>query len=119
MRDLIEDLEGHLDEAAGTLTKATCRAFLAVLTSKATQYDSRAARKPGHSIYAMAHYLKGIQGIENAMGGELDMDTPESLEKMKNAIGKFFIVGSFPPAKNVIKQIDAYIKSGKLPKLRG
>ena len=107
-----------LDEAA-TASVGSVTVFLDVLSSKMTQYDVRASRKPGHNPNAIAHYLKALDKVREGMRDHLGDDTPEALSKMKKILHREFIVDSFSPAKNVIKQIDAFLKSGKLPRLRG
>lgn len=43
-------------------------------------------------------------------------DSPEAMAKLKASIGKRFNAG-FPPAEKLIKQIDAFVDGGKLPKI--
>ena len=99
--------------------KATVQVFLEVLRSKLTQYDVRASSKRGYNPYALAQYFAAKQRVEKAMAKDIASDSPDVLMKMKKVIEKEFIVDAFPPAKNVIKQIDAYLASGKIPRLRG
>lgn len=100
------------------LQKATVRAFLAVLTSKITQYDKRvSAKERMPNIYRLGHLLGASQRVEERVKGVLDQDTPEALKALVSAMGREF-TPDFSPVKAVKKQIEAYLSTGKMPTLR-
>ncbi len=109
----------QIREELATLSEAregTVRVFLTILTHKLTMYDKRlSTRQP--NTFRLGHFLDAASKVEKDMKRHLDSDDPKHLEKLKAAIGKRFIVRDMPPAKAVIKQIDAFIDKGKLPKL--
>jgi len=120
MRELIEGLEVLIEgKSSGAFDTATVSSFLDVLTSKMTQYDKRASGRPGWNPYAFGQYLAAKDKVYDDVKAHLELDTPEAMKALKKSIGKRFLVDSFPPAKNVMKQIDAYLGSGKMPRLRG
>jgi hypothetical protein len=100
--------------------KATVRVFALVMVSKLTQYDerlSRAESKRGSvNIYRLGHFLRAADETLALVPKRLrDSDSAQALHAYKSAIERKFIVSDMPPAKNVLKQIDAYLDTGKLP----
>lgn len=103
------------------MKQATVRAFLAVLDSKITQWDQKETarvRKRGGSpnIYALGLLLGAAGKVKDAFRSKLESSDPKDLESLKAAINRAFNPG-FPPAKNTIKQIQAYLDTGKMPSL--
>jgi hypothetical protein len=100
------------------LPDGTVKTFLMVLTSKLTQYDKRLSARDGN-IYRLSHLLKASQDIERRMAKLLDHSDQKSLETLKAAIAGEFTRPPIPPVANTLKQIDAFIATGKLPSLSG
>lgn len=94
---------------------ATLFVWDALLASKLTQYDRRMSAKDGN-IYRLGHLLGAAQKVRDAVSRDLDKDDPESIEKFRAAMLSHFSP-TFAPVRAVEKQIDEYLKSGKLPKL--
>lgn len=96
--------------------------FLLVLDSKLTQYDQRMSKKERHpNIYRLGHYLKASGNVKEAVlsiatGNELM--SPGVAHEMVASMSHEF-TPDFPPAKNVVKQLNAYLESGKQPSLIG
>jgi hypothetical protein len=110
---------GRLAEAIDSGTVST---FLMVLRSKLTQYDKRlgdneAKRGGMPNIYRIGHYLKAAQDVEDAVKGLENKDDAESLGALKKALAKSFGT-NMSPVKATIKQIDAFLDSGKKPSLK-
>jgi hypothetical protein len=92
--------------------------FLTVLTSKLTQYDKRLqVREP--NIYRLGHYLKASQEVEKWAKSLdlLDRSDAEALTALKGALRGHFTQPPMPPVANVMKQIDLFLATGKLPTL--
>lgn len=102
--------QGRKNPSSGTVA-----AFLAVLDSKLTQYDVREQKKH-HNIYRLGHLLKAADAVRVDLKKHLNDDSPAALAKLKQSIAKHFIL-PFSPASAVIKQIDAYLTSGRQPSL--
>lgn len=104
------------------LPSGTVETFLHVLTSKITQYDQnigrREAKKGRLNIYRLGHLLAAKQNVADAVKDVLYKEDAESLGLLKKAILKHFS-SNLPPAKAVLKQIDAFISDKVLPTLRG
>jgi hypothetical protein len=101
------------------LPNGTVKMFLMVLSSKITQYDKRVSvRDP--NIYRLGLLLEAHSKAEDAAKrlDILDKDDADSLGKLKALISRNFTY-DFPPAKNTVKQIDAFLATGKLPSLVG
>jgi hypothetical protein len=94
---------------------ATLFVWDTILASKLTQYDQRLSKKD-HNIYRLGHLLGAAQKVRNAVSRDLDKDDPESIEKFRAAMLSHFSP-TFPPVVALEKQIDAYLNTGKLPKL--
>ncbi len=99
--------------------------FLHVLSSKLTQYDQKLAasetRRGGReNIYRLGHYLEAAEKVERDVGLPDCHVTlsPAIASTLKESLNRRFNPG-FPPAKNVEKQIDAFLTSGKQPSLLG
>lgn len=104
-----------------SLSEVTLDLFQLVLVSKLTQYDQKeSVRWP--NIYRLGHLLEAAQNVEDAWRGAGYRDaTPESLAVFVDALAEEFIYerGEFAlaPVRNVARQIDAYLATGKRPKL--
>lgn len=96
------------------LTAGTVRAFLMVASSKLTQYDKRLEKRQP-SLYRLGHFLEALQKVENDVSRFMDEDSPEALEALKRALNRRF--DRLPPINNVLKQIDAFLDTGKTPSL--
>lgn len=104
--------------------RATVEVFLAVLTSKLTQYDMSESRKEMKrriptNIYRLGLLFEASEKVRNDMTKQklLNEDTPEALEKLKKSLNTHFTRG-FRPVKTVITRIDKYIQTGKIPSLK-
>lgn len=95
--------------------------FLTIMMSELTQLDrklhaSETKRGGRGNIYRLGHYMDAMDKVAEAVKGDKESDSPEAMGKLKAAIGKQF-ESDFPPAKKTIKQIDAFLTSGRLPKV--
>jgi hypothetical protein len=94
----------------------TVENFLAVLSSKLTQYDERVSRRERMpNIYRLGHYMKALGDVRDKVAGILERSDPEALTALKAVINRHF--HDLPPTNNVLKQIDAWLASGKRPSL--
>ena len=93
----------------------TVAAFLAVLVSKLTQYDMREQKKH-YNLYRLGHLLGAADEIRADLKNHLGDDSPAALAALKQSIAARFTL-PFPPASATIKQIDAYLATGKYPSL--
>lgn len=94
---------------------ATVRTFLAILGSRITQYDKKLETKQPN-IYRLGLLLEAKHKAEDLVRKHLDDSTPEALEALKGALNKKF-QPDFPPVKAVVKMVDEFLQSGKMPKL--
>ena len=102
-------------------TKGTVGVFLVLLSSKITQGEAAAQKRAlgGKGYFnpnALGILLGVAQKIEDKMKPFKDQDDPEALKKLRAEIERSFNPG-FPAAKATIKQIDEFLRSGKLPNL--
>lgn len=89
--------------------------FLALLTSKLTQYDARVSvRQP--NVYRLGHLLGAAEKVAACFPHPEAEATPDRIAPMVGAIERHFIL-PFPPADAVIRQIKAYLATGKRPSL--
>jgi hypothetical protein len=100
---------------------ATVESFLALLTSKLTQYDNRCISREIKTGGMWNHYRLSIfigaqEKVKEDCKDILNKEDKESLNKLKEAMGKRFEVG-FSPVNNVNKQIDKWINEGKYPNI--
>jgi hypothetical protein len=113
---LLESVKGQLTEA----TAATVSVFITILMGALTRYDQalmarEQKRGSRGNIYRLAHYAGAVNDIRGDMHDMLERDDPEALEKLKQVIDKRLML---PPADRVIKQIDAWLQHGTLPKYK-
>lgn len=96
--------------------------FILVLKSKLTQYDQRAK---GGSMYRLGHFLEAASKVEDKVlrhANSTDEMTLPIAKAMVDAMAESFSVNlrdefDLPPCRTVVKQINAFIQSGKLPSL--
>lgn len=112
----------HNPKAVRRGLPGTVEAFLAVLTSKVTQYDkatsAREAKRGGHvNIYRMGLLLQAVDRVRGDIRvQDLTSDSPEALESFRRAVRKH-MDADFPPAKATLKQVDQFLETGKAPSL--
>jgi nucleoid-associated protein YejK len=98
----------------------TVAAFLAVLTSKVTQYDkaqsARESKRGTPNIYRLGLLLQGVDRVRDDVSGILSDDSPQALEKFRKAVLRHMFA-DFPPAKSTLKQVDQYLATGQAPSL--
>lgn len=96
------------------MNAATVEAFDALLTHNLTAFDERLEAKQPNQ-YRLAHYLGAAQNAEKKAkaSGIWKSDTPEALQQYKEFLADSF--SGLPPVDNVIKQIDAFLATGKMP----
>jgi hypothetical protein len=89
-----------------------------VLTSALTQYDKRQSRSKYHNPHALGQYFQAQSGLKDELKANklLDLDTPEAFASLKGALGYYFSA-TFSPIKKVIKQIDKFLATGKVPNI--
>jgi hypothetical protein len=103
-----------LMDRTAALPSATVKMFLMVLSSKLTRYDQKLQiREP--NPYRLALLFEALQKVEKATKAIEDNNDPKSLGILKSYIRREF--NEVPPVTNTIKQIDAFLTSGKLPTL--
>jgi len=120
--DQLEEIADHWEENKdvvkekhASMSNATVASFLQVLVSKLTQYDMREEKKHPN-IYRLGLLLKAKENVEKAVASVMDRDDAEALGLLKKALQRFF-APDFSPARNVAKQIDAWLASQKLPSI--
>jgi len=91
------------------------------LASKITQYDRKEYEKEsrrggGGNIYRLGLLLEAKEKVEHEVAAHLKDDSPEAMDALKKAIGKNF-EANFPPAKNILGQIDKWLTKKKKPSL--
>lgn len=111
------DEDRNLEEAkAGTVG-----VFLAIVSHNLTRYDmqasAREAKRGPVNIYRLGHLMKALGEVQGDVKALKKKDDPESLDKLKASLNKRFVPG-FAPIKKTIKQIDAFLEKGKLPRLK-
>lgn len=97
------------------LNAATVRAFLFVLTGQLTRYDERLQAKQPNN-YRLGLWFEAAQRVQKKLARYLDSAEPVALNALKKALCESFHCDDMPPVKAVLKQIDLYLASGKLPK---
>ena len=100
---------------------ATVGVFLTVLFSKLTRYDQKLEVKQPN-IYRLSHYLGAVEKVRADVAGLEQLSSPDALQKLKASLGTRFTsdfggVPDLSPVRNVYKQIDAFLDTGKFPKL--
>lgn len=111
MSKLSKLTDGLLREAA--LSDGTVGTFVEVLVSKITQWDKRYQK---NNPYALGNYLGVVQKIRADLSSVLKKDDEVSLSKLKTTMSRKFDP-QFPPVKATIKQVDAFLATGKKPSL--
>lgn len=100
--------------------------FMHVLGSKLIQHDvkesARESRRGRPNIYRAGLLLEAKQKVEADVARSVpDCNvtvTPEIASTIKKSLNTRFNPG-FPPVRNVEKQLDAFLASGKQPSLLG
>lgn len=95
------------------LGDGTVGTFIEVLTSKITQWDKRYNKS---NPYALGNYLGVVQKLRTELSSVLKNDDEPSLTKLKGVMNRKFDP-KFPPVKATVKQIDAFLATGKKPSL--
>jgi hypothetical protein len=98
--------------------KATPKLFDMVLTSKITQYDIRSRKKRYYNPNALGLLLGAAQDAEKKMGSKMNSEDPNDLKLYKAVLMRSF-TPDFSPMKFVVKAIDTYLSTGKLPSIAG
>jgi hypothetical protein len=93
----------------------TVGTFLTVLKSKLVQHDEKENRKH-FNLYRLGHYLRAAEGVQAKVKARIDKSDAASFERLKAAIAEHFTL-PFSPASATIRQIDAYMATGKAPSL--
>lgn len=108
-------------KAVASKQKPTIEHWLFILRSKLTQYDmatsKREAVRGRVNTYRLGLLFGAADRVQEDLASALHRDDAESLKKLRASIQKRFIVSDMPPARNVLKQIDAYEQTGKLPSI--
>lgn len=115
------DALGEAKAALSEAKRGTVSVFLTILSSLLTQYDmatsAREEKRGGRSnIYRLGHLFGAMEKIQDALTKVHDSDAPDALNQLKTELGKKFD-RDFPPAKKLVKQIDAFLTRGQLPHL--
>jgi hypothetical protein len=94
--------------------------FLRVLKSKLIQFDQKLEKRQPNA-YRLSHYLGAADRVEEHVlrkSRESDMMTLEIAETFVVGLSSAFSY-DFPPAKQLVKQLNAYLETGKNPSLVG
>lgn len=111
-----------------TIALGSVAHFIEVLKSKLIQSDVREsvreAKRGRVNIYRLSHYMKAVDEVRESMSGFLGLSDAGSLIALKNEINVRFVTDlrgnpTHSAVKNVFKQIDAWVQSGKRPSLKG
>lgn len=116
----IESLAAEVVATDVVAAKAgTVGVFLRIMGSKVTQFDKKLEARGQSNTFRLGHYLNALHEAEKQLTRDrIDQGASDatSLTALKEALSRNF-TSDFPPLKNVLKQIDAFINSGTLPKL--
>ena len=97
------------------MNSGSVEAFIFLANSKLTQYDQKlSVTQP--NPYRLGHYLEALSKVKKSVTKILHESTPEALATLKKAFAKEFMP-DLAPIKNVNKQMDAFLATGKLPDL--
>jgi hypothetical protein len=124
MKPLRAVKEDSLDGDGANLTEATngkVGTFLTILSSHLTQYDKKQiageTKRGGRgNIHRLSLLLGALGKVRDDVKDVEGSDSSEAMEKLKWSLSKRFNDG-FPPVTKLVKQIDAFVSSGKLPKI--
>lgn len=109
--------EENKDNFKTAASNAKVSTFFAILSSYLTQQDEKESkRERSPNIYRLGLLLQAMQGAEDKLHKYLDRDDSEAMDAMKAVLSRAFNPG-FPPLKKILKQIDEWQTSQKLPKL--
>ena len=109
--------EEHKDQFKSAASNAKVSTFFLILSSYLTQQDQKdAKRERSPNIYRLGIFLKAMQEAEDKLRKYADRDDDEAMEAMKAVLTKAFNPG-FPPLNKILKQINEWQASQKLPKL--
>lgn len=114
-RKVLADSRSGARRANPTTPAATVGTFLTVLKSKLVQQDEKENRKH-FNLYRLGHYLRAAENVQAKVKNRLDKSDTASFERLKMAIAEHFTL-PFAPASATIRQIDAYMATGKRPSL--
>lgn len=95
-------------------TNAKVSTFITILSSLLTQYD---AKQKHYNPYRLGLLLGALHKVEEKVKGLKDEDSPEALDTLVSALHDHFNVDAMPPTKKLVKMIDEWKSSKKLPKL--
>lgn len=95
--------------------------FIQVLVSSLISQDKadtmRELKRGGRpNIYRLGILLQAVDEVRSDVAKVLDHDDPAAIALLRASVSKRFN-SNFPPLKKILKQIDAYVATGKLPKL--
>jgi len=116
--------EESIDGDGANLTEATngkVGTFLTILSSHLTQHDKKQiageTKRGGRgNIHRLSLLLGALGKVRDDVKDVEGSDSSEAMEKLKWSLSKRFNDG-FPPVTKLVKQIDAFVSSGKLPKI--
>lgn len=100
--------------------QVTVRTFIAVLSSKLTQHDkamcARESKRGRPNFYRLGLLFEAVDKVEQACAASLDKCDPQALESLRGAMRSNFNV-PFGPVTWTEKQIDNWLREGKLPRI--
>ena len=107
--------EENKDNFKTAASDAKVSTFFAILSSYLTQQDEKEDKK-NPNLYRLGLFLQAMQGAEDKLHKYMERDDSEAMDAMKAVLSRAFNPG-FPPLKKILKQIDEWQTSQKLPKL--
>jgi len=120
LRDVLNELKSAVPLTDALNGKVST--FLQIFSSHLTQYDQKQMaaeiKRGGLGNYnRLSLLLAAASLVRNDVKDVEDSDSPEAMQRLKKSLDNRFNVSALPPATKLVKQIDAFLASGKLPKI--
>ncbi len=104
--------QANVHTAMGT---ATVETFLTILRGRLTRHDEKEqAKRPNN--YRLSLLFAAADRVEKSTLKYAKRNDVEALEALKEALNMSFNVSGLPPVRAVVKMIDEFLVSGKMPK---
>jgi len=120
LRELLSELKTSMTEA--TAPDGKISSWLKILSIQLTNYEQDLMvadiKRSGSPNSWRTPATADVYSITQAVASIKDSDSPQAMERLKMAIHMNFRGQELPlPVAKLVKQIDAFVDSGKLPNL--